>query len=67
MFLLPEINAVDDLEDRIKNNTPLPASVLYCIAAIQEGVIYLNGSPQNTFHPSIVELATKHGALLKIF
>lgn len=64
MFLLPEINALDDLEDRIKNNVPLPASVLYCIAAIQEQIVYLNGSPQNTFHPAIVELAGKHGALL---
>jgi len=45
MYLLPEINALDDLEDRIKNNIPLPASVLYCIAAIKEGIIYLNGSP----------------------
>jgi len=34
MFLLPEINALDDLEDRIKNNLALPASVLYCVAAI---------------------------------
>jgi len=34
MFLLPEINALDDLEDRIKNNVPLPSSVLYCVAAI---------------------------------
>jgi myo-inositol-1-phosphate synthase len=64
MFLLPEINTVDDLEDRIKNNTPLPSSVLYCVAAIYESVLYLNGSPQNTFHPSVVELAAKHGALL---
>jgi myo-inositol-1-phosphate synthase len=64
MFLLPEINAVDDLEDRIKNNTPLPSSVLYCIAAIKEGIIYLNGSPQNTFHPAIVELAKKHNTYL---
>lgn len=64
MFLLPEINALDDLEDRIKNNTPLPSSVLYCIAAIQEGITYLNGSPQNTFHPAIVELAKKHNAFL---
>jgi myo-inositol-1-phosphate synthase len=64
MFLLPEINAMDDLEDRIKNNVPLPASVLYCVAAILEGVIYLNGSPQNTFHPAVIELADKHGALL---
>jgi hypothetical protein len=45
MFLLPEINALDDLEARIKNNVPLPASVLYCVAAILEGIIYLNGSP----------------------
>lgn len=60
MFLLPEINSIDDLELRIKNNSPLPASVLYCVAALQEGVIYLNGSPQNTFHPAIVEYATQH-------
>ena len=45
MYLLPEINALDDLEDRIKNNVPLPASVLYCVAAIKEGITYLNGSP----------------------
>jgi myo-inositol-1-phosphate synthase len=64
MFLLPEINALDDLEDRIKNNVPLPSSVLYCVAAIKEGITYLNGSPQNTFHPAIVEMAGKHGALL---
>lgn len=64
MFLLPEINSIDDLESRIANNIPLPASVLYCIAALQEGVIYLNGSPQNTFHPAIVEYATQKGAFI---
>jgi myo-inositol-1-phosphate synthase len=64
MFLLPEINSVDDLELRIKNNTPLPASVLYCVAALQENVIYLNGSPQNTFHPAIVEYAALHNGFI---
>lgn len=64
MFLLPEINSIDDLELRIKENTPLPASVLYCVAALQEGVIYLNGSPQNTFHPAIVEYAAKNKAFI---
>jgi len=64
MYLLPEINALDDLEDRIKNNVPLPASVLYCVAAIKEGIVYLNGSPQNTFHPAVVQMAAKHNALL---
>lgn len=64
MFLLPEINVVEDLEGRIKNNVPLPSSVLYCVAAIKEGITYLNGSPQNTFHPAVVQLAETHNALL---
>merc|ERR1712127_769376 len=64
MFLLPEINTMEDLENRIKTNQALPASVLYCVASIMEGVTYLNGSPQNTFHPAVVELAKKHNALL---
>merc|ERR1719450_890438 len=64
MFLLPEINTVDDLEQRIANNDKLPASVLYCMAAIEEQVLYLNGSPQNTFHPAIVEYARKKGSLI---
>jgi len=64
MFLLPEIDTIDDLENRIKTNQALPASVLYCIACIQEQVMYLNGSPQNTFHPAIVALAAKNGGLL---
>ena len=38
-------------------NHALPASVLYCMAAIEEQVLYLNGSPQNTFHKAIVEYA----------
>ena len=64
MFLLPEINTMEDLENRIKTNQALPASVLYCVASILESVMYLNGSPQNTFHPAIIELAAKHGGLL---
>ena len=64
MFLLPQINALDDLETRIETNQPLPASVLYCVAAIEEQVLYLNGSPQNTFHPAIIEYARIKGALL---
>ena len=45
-------------------NERLPASVLYCVACIEEKILYLNGSPQNTFHPGIVEYARMHGALL---
>jgi len=57
MFLLPEINTIDDLNTRIEQNVALPASVLYCVAAIEEQCLYLNGSPQNTFHPAVVEYA----------
>lgn len=64
MFLLPEINTVDDLEQRIADNANLPASVLYCVAAMQEGCLYLNGSPQNTFHPAVVEYARQKGGLI---
>jgi len=45
MFLLPEINTIDDLEARIETNQALPSSVLYCVACIEEQVLYLNGSP----------------------
>ena len=64
MFLLPEINTIDDLMTRVETNATLPASVLYCIAAIEEQCLYLNGSPQNTFHPAIVEYAKQNGSLI---
>lgn len=57
MFLLPEIKDIADLKKRIESTEGLPSSVLYCLAAIEENVLYLNGSPQNTFHPGIVEYA----------
>lgn len=34
------------------------------MAAIEEKILYLNGSPQNTFHPGIVEYAKINDALL---
>ena len=64
MFLTPEINTIDDLELRIADNSPLPASVLYCVACIEEQVLYLNGSPQNTFHPAVVEYARQNDSLI---
>lgn len=56
-YYLPEIETSDDLLEKIQNNEPLPSSVLYCVAAIEEQILYLNGSPQNTFHPGVVEYA----------
>lgn len=44
-FLLPEINTIADMKSIIERNVQVPSSVLYCIAAIEEQVLYLNGSP----------------------
>lgn len=63
-YLLPEIATKEELLIRIRDNVPLPASVLYCIAAIEEQILYLNGSPQNTFHPGVVQYAQEKGGLL---
>lgn len=64
MYLTPEIDSIAELERRIDANESLPASVLYCYACIKEQVLYLNGSPQNTFHPAIIELAKQEGGLI---
>jgi myo-inositol-1-phosphate synthase len=64
MFLLPEIKDIADLQDRVARNVALPSSVLYAIAAIEEGILYLNGSPQNTFHPGVIAYAKEKGAFL---
>ena len=64
MFMLPEMQSVEDLTRNINNNTSMAASVLFCVACIEEQVLYLNGSPQNTFHPAIIKLAEEKGSLL---
>jgi myo-inositol-1-phosphate synthase len=63
-YLLPEIETIEDLHRRIQGNANIPSSVLYCIAAIEEQILYLNGSPQNTFHPAIIEYARQQGGLI---
>lgn len=45
MMYKPDIEDVADLKKRIADNVALPSSVLYCVAAIEEGLLYLNGSP----------------------
>jgi len=64
MFHLPEIQTKEDLHSLIKSDSNLPASVLYCVACIEEQCLYLNGSPQNTFHPAVIEYAKEKGGLL---
>jgi len=35
-------------------------STVFAVASILEGCTYINGSPQNTFVPGVIELAEKH-------
>ena len=46
----------------IKNNeSEISPSTIYAVAAILEHFPYINGSPQNTFVPGVIELAEKEG------
>lgn len=53
------------LEASLKNNeSEISPSTIFAMAAIMEGCIYINGSPQNTFVPGVVEMAEYHGAFI---
>jgi len=46
------------------NEAEVSASVVFAVASVLEGCPYINGSPQNTFVPGMVELAIKHNVLI---
>ncbi|XP_063851273.1 LOW QUALITY PROTEIN: inositol-3-phosphate synthase 1-B-like [Scylla paramamosain] len=56
-----EVNgSMDALLASIKRNErEISPSTLFAVASILEGVTYINGSPQNTFVPGVIELAQK--------
>ena len=43
-----------------RNEEEISASSLYAVASILEGCSFINGSPQNTFVPGVMELAQQH-------
>ncbi|XP_045172571.2 inositol-3-phosphate synthase 1-A-like [Mercenaria mercenaria] len=59
--LIPEVNgSAEILLNSIKaNESEISPSTLFAVASILEGVTYINGSPQNTFVPGVIELAEK--------
>lgn len=46
------------------NCAEVAPSACYAIAAILEGCSYINGAPQNTFVPGLVELAERHNVFI---
>jgi myo-inositol-1-phosphate synthase len=64
MYMLPELADVESLRSKIDRNAAMPASLVFCVACIEEQVLYLNGSPQNTFMPGVVAYAKEKGSFI---
>ena len=47
-----------------RNEAEVAPSSLYAAASILEGVPFINGAPQNTFVPGLIDLAVKHNVLI---
>lgn len=63
------LEGVNDTADNLKasiskNHTELSPSVLFAYASISMGCIYINGSPQNTFVPGIMDYAERQGVFI---
>ena len=64
--VLPKVNdTADNLIAAIKSNhEEIAPSTIFAVASILENVPYINGSPQNTFVPGVIELAEKHHSFI---
>jgi len=47
-----------------KGEKEISPSTLFALACIDEGVPFINGSPQNTFVPGVIEAAVRLGSLI---
>lgn len=64
-----EMTGVNDTASNLmtaikESHQEVSPSTLYCVASILEGCPYVNGSPQNTFVPGVVELARERSVLI---
>jgi myo-inositol-1-phosphate synthase len=51
----------EELLEAIKNSdSEISPSIIYAVASIMTGSVFLNGSPQNTLVPSIIDLANSY-------
>ena len=47
-----------------RDETEVAPSTLYAVACIQEGVPFINGAPQNTFVPGLIDYAVQKNVLI---
>jgi myo-inositol-1-phosphate synthase len=62
----PGLNTtMEELEKSLKENQKeISPSTIFAMASISEGCTYINGSPQNTFVPGVIEMAEHHGVFI---
>ena len=57
--------SADELLTSIKKDaSEVSPSTMFAVASILEGCTYINGSPQNTFVPGVLDLAEKEGTFI---
>ncbi|KAL1520265.1 hypothetical protein AB1Y20_023734 [Prymnesium parvum] len=62
-------SGVNDTSDNLlaaieANEAEVSPSTIFAVASILEGSIYINGSPQNTFVPGVIQLAEQHDVMI---
>ncbi|KAA1476509.1 inositol-3-phosphate synthase [Dentipellis sp. KUC8613] len=64
--ILPGVNdSADALLGAIKSShEEVAPSTVFAVAAILEGVPFINGAPQNTFVPGVIQLAERHRSFI---
>ncbi|KAI1108414.1 myo-inositol-phosphate synthase [Nemania sp. NC0429] len=64
--ILPGVNDTADnlLKSIEEGHEEVSPSTVFAVACILEKVPFINGSPQNTFVPGAIELASKHGSFI---
>ncbi|XP_065369290.1 inositol-3-phosphate synthase [Calliphora vicina] len=56
---------MQELEESLRaNKSEISPSTIFAMASIDEGCTYINGSPQNTFVPGLLELAEHKGVFI---
>jgi len=54
-------DTADNMLQAIRDSHPeVSPSTVFAVASILEGCTYINGSPQNTFVPGVIDLAERH-------
>jgi len=64
--IIPGVNdtAANLLQSIEKGESEVAPSTIFAVASILEGVPYINGSPQNTFVPGVIDLALQHNVYI---